>query len=375
MDSLIENDELVETRFIHDREDAISNMIEIFSIQSPSGNESSMINFLMEKVARIKGVTSVEKDNHDNIKIIKGELGEGEYYPCMIAHMDKVFGFYSEYEVLQGDITLKDNEKKEILWGTCKDIKTRQRKDCGGVGDDGSGIYVALEALKHFDKIKIVFTSEEEIGGLGARKLDLNFFKDVGYILEGDRRGSSDLIIEYFHTQVCSNEFLLDIQDLCSEFGFSKAYGTFTDVMELAERGIGVSVMNFSVGYYNAHTEDEYTIIDELLNSTEFALSVITHLGRNKYEHIMEDVETSSSLFSGSRYSYYDIYDEDNPRDDLNCTCSTVSLYSNSFDLDCNACNPVSKIHEHMCDCGGDLEERLFTYNCPTCGHISIKTT
>lgn len=399
--------------FIVNRYSAISHMENIFGVQSPSGHEYAMIKFITDRVNRMIKKSDIPitmvKDAHGNIMVTKGVLEAGEYYPCLAAHMDKVHRIKNKYKVNFGTLT---TTKEEILWATCESkLPKRKYEDCGGCGDDGGGIYVALEGLKHLPKLKAVFFVEEEIGGKGANKIDLEFFKDCGYILEGDRRGKGDLIQEYSWDYVVSKDFLNKIKPVCEEYKFSKANGTFTDVMALAERGVNISVMNFSVGYYNAHTDNEYTVVDELINSTEFALNLITHLGNNRFYHEYESkyyrsyandhyygfkkYRTYDSSYKKDYYKeereYYDAMygfgawddlmgdhedyrnknkskelDADTPNDtfDINtaeyyrresifdeeiegCICSDTHIYLNAVDLQCEICNPIITLSSH----------------------------
>ena len=42
--------------------------------------------------------------------------------------------------------------------------------------------------------------------------------------------------------------------------------GMMTDVLELKERGLGVSCINLSCGYYEPHSDEEFTVKKDLLN-------------------------------------------------------------------------------------------------------------
>lgn len=370
-------------KFVKDRERAISNMVSIFSIQSPSGKEYMMKAFILGKLKAMH--VSYTVDPMGNILVTKGNIEEGEYYPCIVAHMGTVHDFKKDYKVVHGNLKGK---KEEILWSSCLDKATGKIEDCGGCGDDGGGIFVALEALKNLDVIKIAFFVQEEVGCIGSKHVSLDFFKDVGYIIQGDRKGSGDLILDYFYSEVVSKEFKDKCSPLFKNYGFKAANGSFTDVMELAERGVGVCVFNFSVGYYNAHSDDEYTIIDELINSTEFALNLLTYLGKNRFEHKYDKYNYGSkySNYYGRYDSMYgygweDDYSYDNPaydkvedEEDI-CTCSLQDSHLHTIDPECDICNPVwiDKLDSFCIDCGSQLEERAHTINCPLCKKIKLK--
>jgi hypothetical protein len=382
------HEEITPIKFVKDRKKAIQEMIDIFSVQSPSGKEFAMQTFLKKELN--KHLVSYTQDYYGNILVTKGKLEEGEYYPCVVAHMDKVHSFRSKYKVLEGTLTDTD---EPILWATAKSKFGIKTEEAGGCGDDGAGIYVALEALKHFDKIKLVFTVEEEIGCIGASRLDLDFFKDCGYLLQGDRKGSSDLIIDYFYSRVCSKDFLEKGAPIFEKFGFKEDSGSMTDVMELAEKGVDISVLNFSVGYYDAHFKSEYTKIDELLNSTEFCMNLITHLGNKiyshkyesyisykydhgKYDHIYgygheDDIEGYHDYSSWYMDRYGGFPTEED--DDEDCICTELHNFLGTVDPHCPTCNSFNAKSDFFCDCGNSLDDRRYSLNCPICGKIFIK--
>jgi hypothetical protein len=52
-------------------------------------------------------------------------------------------------------------------------------------------VYISLQLVSKFDKIKAAFFVEEEIGMQGSKELDKDFFNDVAYVIGWD---SPDLI-------------------------------------------------------------------------------------------------------------------------------------------------------------------------------------
>ena len=61
------------------------------------------------------------------------------------------------------------------------------------------------------------------------------------------------------------------------EWGYKKNNGLLTDVMVLKGNGMGVSCVNLSCGYYNAHSDHEITVKKDLMKGLLFV------------EHIIED--------------------------------------------------------------------------------------
>ena len=103
----------------------------------------------------------------------------------------------------------------------------------------------------------------------------MDFFEDTRFVIEPDRRGYGDLITEISYTSLCSPEFLKDTG--FEVFGYREENGLMTDILELKEKGLKVSCINLSCGYYEPHTDDEFTVKKDLLN----CLRLIEHIIEN----------------------------------------------------------------------------------------------
>ena len=101
-----------------------------------------------------------------------------------------------------------------------------------------------------------------------------------------------------FCGDVCSDDFVKAIG--AEQFGYKHDSGSVTDVGELVKRGVGISCLNLSCGYYEAHTDEEVTILSELENCLHFV------------EHI---IETCTEVYPfvyeyvgfGRNYNYYGV--------------------------------------------------------------------
>lgn len=233
----------------------------LYSINSPSGKETDMENFVIEYVSRISGV-NFWSDQKGNIYAEKRGSEIGSEFPCIVAHLDEVhtrdFGCHYSTQRVGG-----------ILFGF--DLNTDSFVGCGA--DDKNGIFIALSCLEKYDHIKVAFFVEEEIGCRGSSAADMSFFKDCRFVLQADRRNGSDFISRASFVDLCSAEFIADVN--MEKFGYKEAAGSMTDVMTLKENGLEVSCCNLSCGYYNPHTENEYTKIYELNNCLDFVQSII----------------------------------------------------------------------------------------------------
>lgn len=259
----------------------------LYEIHSPSGEEKKLKRFIKKWVANnIEGVECTW-DNAGNLFFKKGE---SDTYPCLAAHLDQVQKKHSkDFKAVFTD---------DIVFGYSPSQRERQ-----GLGaDDKNGLWIALKALEEFDVLKVAFFVGEEIGCVGSGKADLDFFKDVRFVVQADRRGYGDFITTISCTKVASQEFIDDI-DFAS-FGYKETSGMMTDVLELTERGVGVACINMSCGYYDPHTDDEYTVIDDLLNAYDLVCHIITTCTK-RYEHTYE--YTPVKYYGGNYYggNYY----------------------------------------------------------------------
>ena len=274
-------------------------------------------------------------DETGNIYATKGKAKD---YPCLVAHIDEVHNKRPEdYTVVQvGNLIfgLSENEAKTV-----------------GIGaDDKNGIWINLKCLEKYKVLKAAFFIGEEIGCVGSDKADMDFFKDCRYVLECDRRGSSDLITEISGMKLCSDEFAQAAITWMP--GFHKTQGMMTDVMTLKENGLEVSAVNISCGYYHPHTDGEMTVISDLEYTLKVVQNIISHVkkvyphkaeprkytgyscGYNYYQGTAKNPYYGSAYNTGaynttykSRYSNYlyddyddddDIYDVDGYPKDLN---------------------------------------------------------
>jgi len=251
----------------------------LYSIHSKSNKEEKMLEFLVEWLfKKLPENAQVEMDKKGNLYVTKGE---SDTYPCVVAHVDQVQTLHSDdFEAV---------ETNDIIFGWSR--KNKRKEGLGA--DDKNGVWVALKCLLKFDAIKAAFFVGEEIGCIGSSSADMDFFKDCRFVLQCDRKGYDDLITEASCCELCSKEFIQAVN--ANWFGYSEAHGMMTDVMTLKENGLEVSCVNISCGYYEPHTDDEFTIKDDLLNCLYFV------------EHIIEtctDVYPHTYVYKPYSYSY-----------------------------------------------------------------------
>lgn len=131
-------------------------------------------------------------------------------------------------------------------------------------GDDRCGIYMILTILKETEfRPSILFCEDEEIGSVGSDKFlkhkDLvKEISELKYFIELDRANAYDAV--YYD---CGNRLF---QGYVEEFGFEEHWGSFSDISNLSPK-TDVASVNLSCGYYEAHTIEEYVIVEEMYDT------------------------------------------------------------------------------------------------------------
>ena len=227
---------------------------QLYRISSKSGMEDRIKSFVLGHLADMN--LDFKTDAIGNVFITKGLA---DRYPCVAAHLDEIHSPCEREVVVEGDIVYTVDR----LWN---------RVGCGA--DDKNGLWIIMNLLKTEPVLKAaLFVQEERSGDLagcrGAGACDMSFFDDVKYILECDRKGSSDVVSTgKGDIRLCDEHFIC--QDLLDEYGYQMVKGGKTDVVELKMRGFEKPVCNLSCGYYNAHKNSEYTRFPELQNCLSF---------------------------------------------------------------------------------------------------------
>lgn len=224
-----------------------------------------------------------ESDLLGNITLTKGELSDGEFYPCVTAHLDTV-QYNSTYLI----------EKKKLM-----PIKIRERKSDGkhilfaehmGIGaDDKAGVAICLSLFDKFDKLKAFFPVGEEIGCFGTDYFlgskNASFFNDVAYVIgfdspEFNRSAWASNGVKLFNTEW----FNKNLKDVASSNGvFQFRDEPYTDVY-MIRSATELICMNFGNGGYDAHTNDEYLVLEECDAACKLGIDVINSLGNVQHK-------------------------------------------------------------------------------------------
>lgn len=186
-------------------------------------------------------------------------------------------------------------ETGEIIFG----YSSRNKRQEGLGADDKNGIWIALKCLRKYDSLKLAFFVSEEVGCVGSGKAVMDFFNDCRFVIQPDRRGYHDIVTEIGWTSLCSPKFLQAAG--YKKFGYRETHGMMTDVQELKERGLQVSCINLSCGYYEPHTDHEFTIKKDLMS----CLSLVEHI----IENCTDTYPHQTEILDG-RWRSYDEFDE-----------------------------------------------------------------
>lgn len=233
--------------------------MELYKIDSPSGREHEMSVFITDFLA-----TNSIRFRTDECGNIYATKGDAEHYPCVVAHMDEVHQRKPKgYRPI--------NFKGEVIFG----YDIYRKKFVGTGADDKNGIWICLKLLKSEPVLKCVFFVQEEVGRIGSGRCHMSFFDDCRYVLQCDRRGDDDFITRIEGTELCSQEFIEDALE--KSYGYGTTDGLVTDVYTLKRRGLNVSCANISCGYYNPHTDDEFTRISDLRKCLKFVRNIIAN--------------------------------------------------------------------------------------------------
>ena len=238
---------------------------EVLAVPTKSRLEAKMIAWLVRyfDARHIR----CEVDAIGNVYVTKGV---SKSYPCVCAHTDSV------HDPRQVRIVQKDDRLVAV------DGDMRQ---CGLGGDDKSGIFICLELIERFSVLKAAFFVSEEIGCVGSRSCDEDFFADVGYVMEFD--SPCDTIMTYCcdGTQLFPDEGTF--ADIMTPIVIARGVNhwqnhPFTDVSVL-KRKFDFPCLNLPAGYFRMHSSDEYVSIKAVENAIELGSELREALGTQSY--------------------------------------------------------------------------------------------
>lgn len=251
--------------------------ISVLGVPTATYHEYRLVTFIMLYCKR-NGI-KYEMDEFGNIYLTKGELAEGEFYPCFTAHLDTVqdkqivFAKAGVNLPIEVEVTKEGKHKLFV-------------KGFGLGGDDKAGIAISLSAFNHRDKLKACFFLQEEVGCNGSTKLDKNWFKDVGYVLGFDSPELNRAAYRCNGIQLMDEKFFSEngLDKLCADYGLNDFRSEpYTDVVQIRKQ-TDIICMNFGSGYYKQHTDGEYCILEEMDAALDMGLAIVEKLGMTEHK-------------------------------------------------------------------------------------------
>jgi tripeptide aminopeptidase len=252
---------------------------EVLSIPTKTYKEDLMVEFLGKWLTE----NNIEHfiDEHNNVYAVKQEsplIAEDFYFPCVISHTDTVH----EIDTI--------NIAEEFLANTQGELKLSYKayndfgRPTGIGGDDKCGVFACLTLLKELPYLKAAFFVSEETGCHGSLKAKDEFFKNVGYAIQFDAP-ENWMITEKCFGQVLfdrDSEFFTKVDKILTE-GMNNQdmqymVHPYTDVYALRGK-FDFSCINFSIGYYNYHTSNEYVVVEDVFNGIDMGRKMIQELG------------------------------------------------------------------------------------------------
>ena len=242
----------------------------------------------MEQMQLKRYLESELKKYYKNVIAQDGFLYvKGKDKVCLTAHMDTV-----HKEPVKDYYVLNSKGKRTI-------VSSPQ----GIGGDDRCGIYMILRILERTQlRPTIIFCEDEEIGGIGSNKFCgtkfINDLKKMHCLIELDRKGDKDLVY-YSDVNEDFHKYLEEITD------YKENFGSFSDISHLSPV-CGISSVNISCGYYNAHTKDEYVVMEEMENSIKTTINIIEDVIEKNVSYEYKKREYSKYSFGNRYLNYYD---------------------------------------------------------------------
>lgn len=252
---------------------------EVLSVPTKTYQEHLMVDFLVNWLTE----NNIEHyvDNKMNIYATKKEtsdLPEDFFFPCVISHTDTVHHLDS---INIEEMMLKNSQgelKPSLKAFNDEGLPT------GIGGDDKCGVFACLTLLKELPYLKAAFFVAEETGCHGSNAADKNFFENVGYGIQFDAPEN------WMITEKCFGQLLFDrgteffekIDKVLTEGMINEQMQymvhPYTDVYALRTK-FDFACINFSIGYYDYHTRDEYVVIEDVFNGIEMGRKMINELG------------------------------------------------------------------------------------------------
>ena len=269
--------------------DSLNLLIELCSIQSSSTDDKDIMSYIKKYIKHGLSLEYTE-DDYGNIYVTKGTGKNG--YKVVVSHTDTVHQIYSYRKVFLDNGYL-------FAMGCANENSILRQVGIGG--DDRVGNFVCLKALQDFDDIKAVFFRFEETGCRGSKAANMSFFNDCNFVIQADSRGYGDFIRNSKGIEMCSDDFVNEMEPIFKKYNYKIVNGISTDVNQLKENGLEVCAINLGCGYYEPHSDREVIYIPNVIACYDLITEMFNTYGEKCYKHSY----TKPTYFYETRYTDY----------------------------------------------------------------------
>jgi len=252
---------------------------EVLSVPTKTFEEDKMVDFISSWLEENK--IDFYVDSHKNIYAQKGNPQISDFYfPCVISHTDTVHNL-DTINIEEEFLPNAQSENKLSL-----KAYNDNGRPTGIGGDDKCGVFACLLLLKELPYLKAAFFVSEEVGCIGSKNADDKFFSNVGYGIQFDAPEN------WMVTEKCFGEVLFDRKtdffEKCDKVLTESMDNSlmkymvhpYTDVYALRQK-YDFSCINFSIGYYDYHSPNEYVVVEDVYNGIKIGKNLISELGYN----------------------------------------------------------------------------------------------
>jgi len=258
-------------------------LLEVLAVETYSKDEDKLIEFLLAFFEK-QGIHAW-RDEIGNVYAEKGEVGDYQKYPLVVAHTDTVHRIHGN-GIIPKKLLLPNyaGELKPALKGfDANDNPVGLGADCK------LGVALCLILFLRQPVLKGFFPVQEEIGAVGAEKVEVDFLKNVGYAVEFDSPSNTSSITlggDLMYNPADENGLGKIWTNLLLEFTekreteFTLEHHSYTDIVKLRPH---FSCVNVPVGYYLYHTTSEYVVEEEAFMGLDLGEELIKRAGYRYY--------------------------------------------------------------------------------------------
>lgn len=238
-------------------------LLDLLNVPGASGREGPIRRVLLSRLRRI-----ADRVRTDGIGNVLAEIRMGDGPTVLLsAHMDVCREIVRGRRILQVGNVLRSSE--------------------GILGaDDRAGIAIALHVAERVrgtgfrGTLKLAFTVREEVGLVGASRIDSAFMRDIDAAIVIDRRGDRDIVTSCGGAvPFCEPSYgrlFEEAGELAGMSGWRVTAGGSSDAVVFAGK-FGIDTVNLSAGYMHEHTDRETLDVVAACETAKLIETVLHH--------------------------------------------------------------------------------------------------